>query len=167
MATERGSQSENRNMTNAPDSPLLRELQAGYESDLANASGELEVEARRCVSSPKKRRGLTLDRWPGLVYPGAGEAAEGEAMDPAEDNGDRSLPARQVQLPPVQPGGPLMGAIIRGAGMGAATAPFLWGMAALTGLGKASVGAALAALIAGVIAGAAVAAVAWLVTRVR
>ena len=115
----------------------------------------------------EKRRGLALDRRAGLACPGAGEVAEGEAMDPAEDNGDRSLPARQVQLPPVQPGRPLMGAIIRGAGMGAATAPFLWGIAALTGLGKASVGAALAALIAGVIAGAAVAAVAWLVRRVR
>jgi hypothetical protein len=39
-------------------------------------------------------------------------------------------------------------------------------MAALTGLGKVSVGAAIAALIAGVIAGAAVAAVAWLVRKV-
>jgi hypothetical protein len=77
-------------------------------------------------------------------------------MDPAKE-----------QLPPVPAGKPLLGAIIRGASLGAATAPFLWGMAALTGLGKASVGAAIAALIAGVIAGAAVAAVAWLVRRAR
>ena len=87
-------------------------------------------------------------------------------MDPAEDNGDRPPPARQVQLPPVPAGESLLGAIIRGAGVGAATAPFLWRMAALTGLGKASVGAAIAALIAGVIAGAAVAAVAWLIRKV-
>src|SRR5262245_20073997 len=98
---------------------------------------------------------------------GGGEVPEGEGMDPAEDNGNRSPPARRVQRPPVPPGEPLLGAIIRGASIGAATAPFLWGMAALSGLGKPSVGAAIAALIAGVIAGAAVAAAGWLVGRLR